>query len=119
MWNQINLSEFQSCIQDLLNKPQVNKMEQIAQHVKDANCFQHSIFVAYISFMICKKLGLDYVSAARGGLLHDLYLYDWRKRESHAGNHMTMHPVTALCNAMRLTSLNDMEKDIISSTCGR
>lgn len=113
MWNQTNLSEFQSCIQDLLNMPQVSRMEHIAQHVKDANCFQHSIFVAYLSFIICKKMGLDAVSAARGGLLHDLYLYDWRKRESHEGNHMTMHPVTALCNAMRLTSLNDTEKDII------
>ena len=27
---------------------------------------------------MAKKLGLDYVSATRGAMLHDLFLYDWR-----------------------------------------
>jgi len=31
---------------------------------------------------ICKKYNLDYASAARAGMVHDLFLYDWRKREN-------------------------------------
>lgn len=41
--------------------------------------FQHSLNVSYYSFIICRKFGLDAYSAARAGLLHDLYYYDWKQ----------------------------------------
>lgn len=76
MWNQTNLSEFQSCIQDLLNMPQVSRMEHIAQHVKDANCFQHSIFVAYLSFIVS--------SADKLCALAEIFrVYRWMKVDQH------------------------------------
>lgn len=109
-WNLENRMAFRECVEDLLCNPQVQKMRGIRQHVDDANCLQHCLFVAYLSFLFCRKFHLDAVSAARGGLLHDLYLYDWR---THKGNHMMMHPITALVHATHLFELNDMEKDII------
>lgn len=110
MWNLENRMAFRDCIADLLSEPEVQKMEQIRQHVNDASCLQHCLFVSYLSFLFCRRFHLDAVSAARGGLLHDLYLYDWR---THEGKHATMHPITALVNATRLFPLNDKEKDII------
>jgi uncharacterized protein len=72
-----------------------------------------------MSYRICKRFGLDYRAAAKGGMLHDLFLYDWRDGE-HNGRHCFSHPQVAYKNAMRLCSkadhiddLTDLEKDII------
>jgi uncharacterized protein len=81
---------------------------------------EHSLFVAYVSFLVCKKFGWDYLSAARGGLLHDLFLYDWKKGEMHEGIHGFTHPKAACKNAEALChtkdgeqELSELEKDII------
>ncbi len=50
------------------------------------------------------------------GILHDLFLYDWRnsKKELNLkGYHAFIHPKIALENASRLFKLNEKEKDII------
>ena len=77
-----NKREFINIIKDLLNSEKVLEMNQYRQHF-DTTCFKHCLEVSYISYIICKKLGLDYVSVARGGMLHDLFLYDWRKRQNN------------------------------------
>ena len=41
-------------------------------------------------------------AAARGGLLHDLYLYDARDRSQYEGNQCFAHPKAALRNARAL-----------------
>lgn len=58
---------------------------------------------------------LDAKSAARGGMLHDLFLYDWHTHAKETGQrfHGLTHPKTALNHACRLFSLNDIEKDVI------
>jgi uncharacterized protein len=58
-------------------------------------------------------MGLDYRSAARGGLLHDFFLYDWHIKKSHEGLHGFIHPRVALENANKYFHLNDMEQDVI------
>ena len=58
-------------------------------------------------------MGWDFNAAARGGLLHDLFLYDWHVDGSHNGLHGFTHPQTALQNASKLCELTDVEKDII------
>jgi uncharacterized protein len=63
--------------------------------------------------LVCRYLGLDYCSAARGGLLHDFFLYDWHITKQQKGLHGFTHPYTALKNANRFFNLNDLEKDII------
>lgn len=108
-------SEFYSIVKDLLANEKVQEMKLYRQHY-DTSTFEHCFHVAYVSYKICKKLGLDYKSAARGGLLHDLFLYDWRKSSKELdldGLHAFVHPKIALKNAEELFDLNNKEKDII------
>ena len=90
-------------------------MKQYRQH-HNISCFDHCLFVSYNTYLICKKHKLDYISAARAGLLHDLFLYDWRKRENgRKGLHAFTHPKEALKQALTITELNDKEQDIIEN----
>lgn len=110
-----NKREFLSIIKDLIENPSVQQMKLFRQHY-NSSCYKHCLEVAYWSYLICKKLNLDYVSAARGGLLHDLFLYNWRgsgKELNLDGLHAFVHPKIALQNSTKLFCLNDLEKDII------
>lgn len=105
--------EYLMIIADLINQEKVQEMKQYRQHHK-INCFEHCLFVSYNTYLICKKYHLDYISAARAGMLHDLFLYDWRKRQNNRkGLHAFTHPKTAYENASKLFELNDKESDII------
>ena len=88
-------------------------MKEYKQHF-DISCYEHSLNVSYLSYKWCKKFNLDYKSVARAAMLHDLFLYDWRKREDdRKGLHAFTHPKSALNNAKKVTRLNKKEKDII------
>ncbi len=106
-------TEFVEIIKDLMTNETVQKMKDYKQHY-DTSCFEHCRNVAYYSYLICRKYNLDYVSVARAGMLHDLFLYDWRQRQDgRKGLHAFTHPKTALENASKLFSLNEKECDII------
>lgn len=108
-----DIEEFNMIIYDLANHPTVQKMKLYRQHY-DTNCFDHCYNVAFYSYLICKKLNLDYTSVSRAGMLHDLFLYDWRKKQpEHKRFHGFRHPRIALNNASKLFDLNEKEKDII------
>ena len=95
--------EFDLIIEEIVQNQTVQRMKEFRQHY-DTSCFEHCKNVAFISYKICKKLNLDYKSAARAGMLHDLFLYDWRKRQDgRKGLHAFTHPRTA----------NEKEEDII------
>ena len=105
--------EYVELISDLLRNEKVNKMRLYRQH-HNVSCFEHCLYVSYNTYLICKKHNLDYKSAARAGLLHDLFLYDWRKRENgRKGLHAFTHPKEALRQAQTITHLNKKEEDII------
>lgn len=104
--------EYVSCVEDLLDNSTVRRMDDFCQH-GGVSTLNHCISVSYDSFLFCRRAGLDYRSAARGGLLHDLYLYDWHVKNGHHGMHAFTHPYAALDNAMTVSELNPREKDII------
>jgi len=107
--------EFYYIIEDLINNETVKQMKNYRQHY-ETSTYEHCLSVAYTSYKICKKLRLDYISAARAGMLHDLFLYDWRnskKKLDLEGYHAFVHPKLALKNASKLFHLNNKEKDII------
>lgn len=108
----INLREYKSYIHDLLQNKEVLSMKDYKQH-SDIHCLEHSLYVSYTSYVMCKKLRFDYASAARGGLLHDFFLYDWHVTKSPKGLHGFSHPNIALFNANKHFVLNAIEKDII------
>lgn len=113
--NYQHIREFEEIIKDITTNETVQKMKQFNQHC-DVSCFDHCKHVAYINYLVCKKLKLDYVSAARAGMLHDLFLYDWRGSKKELGlerYHAFIHPEIALKNAEKIFDLNNKEKDII------
>lgn len=107
-----DLIEYESCVRDLLAHDLVLSMQEYIQH-GDINCLEHSLHVSYNSYLACKRYNFDYRSAARAGLLHDFFLYDWHQPRDAKGLHGFTHPHTALANATQHFSLSDLEKDII------
>lgn len=106
------LAEYKACVEDLLAHDMVQKMDNHVQHC-DTSRLQHSINVSYYSFLICYRMGWDYRSAARAGLLHDLFFYDWRTKKAIRSNHAAWHPRVAYDNAKKITELNKVETDAI------
>ena len=108
-----NNNDFNEIISDIKNNDYVLQMKNYRQHY-NTSCYDHCLYVAYYTYLICKKLNLDYISATHAAMLHDLFLYDWRQRHNgRKGLHAFTHPHTALKNASELFELNDIEKDII------
>ena len=95
-WHQ----DFWECIEDLARHPVVLRMKLYPHH-GSTNCYQHCMNVAYYNYKICRFMHLDAVSAARAGMLHDLFLYDWHTHAKKKGDrfHGLTHPKTAYKNA--------------------
>ncbi len=104
---------YMDCVGDLLCNAEVKSLDNYKQHIGTSR-LQHSLNVSYYSFLISKFLHCDYRSAARAGILHDLYLYDRRKDKTEE-NHIFRHQREALENASQLTELNDIEKNAIAN----
>ena len=111
----LNTAAFLKCVGPLLESPQVKSMKQWRHHLS-VTCYEHSVFVSYVSFRIARYLGWDYQAAARAGLLHDLYLYDPADKSAHPGLQCLDHPEFALRNAVSLCpDLSDRERNAIVS----
>lgn len=108
-----NKDDFNEIVKDLLADPDVQSMRELPQHSKTCNCLDHSIYVAYLSFLICRRLGLDYKAAARAGLLHDFALRNWDEEDEFGIRRLWVHPKLALENAAERYELSAREQDII------
>ena len=69
-------TEFLSIIEELVNNETVQEMKKYRQHY-ETSCFEHCYLASYYCYLICKKFNLDYKSATRAAMLHDLFLYNW------------------------------------------
>lgn len=113
-----NLAEiaYYECIKDIIESEEIIKLKNITHHISTTR-FQHCLNVSYYNYVICGKLGLDAVSAARAGLMHDLFYYDRKEfnksKSDKALSHSLFHSLMALDNALKLTEINDCERDII------
>ncbi|PKM51828.1 MAG: phosphohydrolase [Firmicutes bacterium HGW-Firmicutes-7] len=113
---EINDEEYINLILPIVEHHEFKKLNSFNHH-KDS-VFKHSLLVSYLSYKIAKKFQLDYISIARGGLLHDFFLYDWRiegklNKKSFMKKHGFTHAKEAFDNATRFFDINDIEKDII------
>lgn len=106
--------EYFGFVKDLLDSDVVNEMRNFRHHYS-TTCFQHCLNVSYYNYIVCRKLGLNSKDAARAGLLHDLFLYDWREVEKKYGEkpHGMRHPVVALGNAKKHFEIDKREEDMI------
>ena len=105
---------FMECVRDILEHPVFNSMDQYIQH-GNTTCRTHCIQVSYLAYRICRRYGGNARSAARAGLLHDLFLYDWHTHARETGEHFHgfTHPKRALKNAERNFELTEEERGII------
>ena len=104
---------FLDIVSDMIENSTVQQMNNFKQHY-ETTCFEHCLVASYYCYLLCKKFNLDYISCSRAAMVHDLFLYDWRKRQDdRKGLHAFTHPRTAYENASKLFDLNEKEKDII------
>ena len=107
--------EFMNLIREYFNNDDIQRLKNIPHH--DSNRLNHSLKVAYYSYLACRKMNLNYISAAKSGILHDLFF----NRTTDFSNLISKiklyngHPVMALENAEKITNLTKLEKDIILS----
>lgn len=107
-------TEYYILIADLLALEEVKALGDFRHHIMTTR-FQHCLNVSYYNYRLCRLLRLDAVSAARAGLLHDLYHYDTKRyhQGNHTLGHSSYHPMKALENAQQLIEMNDRERDMI------
>ena len=107
--------EYYEIIQDIDGHEEFVKLKDYFHH--NSSIYAHVQDVAHLSYRICKFLKLDYRSAARGALLHDYFLYDWRNHDVpdllRKKFHGIEHPRIALANTKKHFFLNEIEEDII------
>ena len=101
--------------QSFLNDEKILRMKDISMH-RGSNCYIHCFKVAKraVNKSLNKKdINLEVVLI--GAILHDYYLYDWRKDRSKLKKHAKNHPNIAIENAIRDFNIsNDVQKVIKS-----
>lgn len=109
----IDSGDFFDCIADLFYTDEVQGLKEYVQH-STINRLDHITSVTYMSYVWCKKLSLDYRTAARGAILHDLFYYDWHDGDWSHRPHGYRHPGFALKNAKELNpAITPKEENII------
>lgn len=95
---------------DILSDEKFLKIKECRHH--GLSRLDHSLRVSYYSYLITKKLRLDYEATARGGLLHDFFVNDDLTERKQRFS-IFFHPYASLENSSKVFQLNDLEKDII------
>ena len=101
--------EFDSLTDDILNNQEFLKLGKKTHH--GITRFDHSLRVATYTYKVTKFLGLNYVDATRGALLHDFFIDEVENRNSI--ERLREHPLYALENSKKYFLLNDVQEDII------
>lgn len=106
--------EYLACVRDILDNEIFQSMDQFIQH-GHTTCREHCIQVSYIAYEICRNNGWDSRSAARAGLLHDLFLYDWHTYARETGKyfHGFTHPRVAMDNAVKYFQASEKVQNMI------
>lgn len=108
--------EYMDIIEKYVSDDFVQLLKNIPHH--DSNRLDHCMKVSHLSYKICKRLNLNYESAAKAGLLHDLYfnrIEECKSASDKVKLFMNEHPEDAVKNAESRFYLSPLEKDIIIS----
>lgn len=103
--------EFQKIITPLIKNSNFSKTKTITHH--GITRYEHSLRVAYFSYIITKFLRLDYKETTEAALLHDFFL------EEVAGKNQIIrlrkHPSYAVKNAKKFFNISEKQEDIIKT----
>lgn len=107
--------ELEKIYQEFLNDPRILRMKEIPMH-RGSNCYEHSFKVAKLAVRLAiKHKRLDVKSVLIAAILHDYYLYDWRKDRSKRKWHGHRHPHLAAQKAVEDFGVSDLVRKAISS----
>lgn len=113
--------EFYTKLRKIENYKQICKLESLYFQHGTTTVYKHSRNVAYHSLRLAKKLEnifnikFNYDNLITGAFLHDLFLYDWHKKDPSHRLHGYKHPITASINAKKMCHVNDEVVKIIKS----
>jgi len=105
--------EYNNIVNEILNDKAFKKTYNIEHHGISRG--EHSIKISYYSYKIAKRMKLDYISVARGALLHDFYLDGNERSAKRKFLDTFTHPKKALSTSNYYFNINEMEKNIIIS----
>ena len=92
-----NNKEFMSEASQVLTHNEFIKTKSIVHH--GTTRYNHSVRVAYLSYLASKTLGLDTKSIIKGAVLHDFFLVRDDKNAASQTNILIEHPKIAKENA--------------------
>ena len=108
-------NRLETIYQAFLNDEKILRMKDISMH-RGSNCYLHSFKVtkkAIKKSLNRKDVNLEVVLL--GAILHDYYLYDWRKDKSKLKKHGKNHPDVAINNAVKDFDISEEVKKVIKS----
>lgn len=105
-------SEYLHSVRDVIHSPSIQRLDGFDQHMGISR-LRHSENVSYKSYVLAHLLGWDSRAAARAGLMHDMFYYNFREAGFTAREHCRIHPQIALKNAEMSFELSGVESDII------
>ncbi|MGI6109161.1 MAG: HD domain-containing protein [Eubacteriaceae bacterium] len=116
--------EFEESMHHILIHPYFQSLKAYVHHGKQR--YEHSIYVAYNTYVMAKKCGLDAQQAGEGALLHDFFFdrtpaqkKELRKEQKGLKKLTTMqgfqHPQTASNNARKYFGINDKQAAMIET----
>lgn len=103
--------EFYNIINPIKSKEEYQKLKQIKHH--GITRYEHSLRVAYYSYIITKKLNLDYKETTEAALLHDFFMDEVDNKDPISK--LRQHPEYAVSNASKMIDLSDKQIDIIKN----
>lgn len=114
MSDMINKKIYYDIYGEFYNVNKYRELKSIIHHGN--NRLDHINRVAKLSFLVSKRMGLDYISCTRGAMMHDFFtIDDISKRNKKYNDFLKEHPKIALDNSEKYFEVNEVEKDIILS----
>lgn len=104
--------EFTQIVGDIVAIDDFQQLKNFRHHHATTR-YQHCLNVAWYTYLWSKAAGLNYISAARGAMLHDFFLYDRKTGQPIPGRHSEVHPIVALSNAEKYVSVDPIMQDCI------
>lgn len=110
-----NDKEYYNIVKEIIKSEELQKRKSFKHH--DNSVYDHLISVSYKSYLVAKRLGVNYRNCAIAGLLHDLYEKPWQSDYKHKPffkQHGFIHAKEACVNAQKYYG-KYMNKIIINS----
>lgn len=107
--NKYKKEEFSKIVAPFLDIEEFQKLKTIEHH--GITRYDHSLRVAYHTYLVTKFLHLNYKEATVAALLHDFFTDE--VEEERSLSKLRKHPEHAVKNASKYLELSELQEDII------